>query len=78
MITSEREEVMDATLPYYYDNFAVIYKRPDPEENLWLTYFHPFSEEVKFSLEFFFFFLISQISGEQKFHHHGQKGWRMG
>ncbi|GFN97069.1 glutamate receptor [Plakobranchus ocellatus] len=46
MITPERAEVMDATFPYYYDNVAVLYKRPDPKENLWQTYFYPFKQQM--------------------------------
>ncbi|KAK3792934.1 hypothetical protein RRG08_033784 [Elysia crispata] len=56
VITTEREEVMDATFPYYYDNVAVIYKRPDPKENLWKTYFYPFQTQV-------YVFIVASIGG---------------
>ncbi|GFN97068.1 glutamate receptor [Plakobranchus ocellatus] len=56
MITPERAEVMDATFPYYYDNVAVLYKRPDPKENLWQTYFYPFKQQV-------YVFILASLGG---------------
>ncbi|XP_012936163.1 glutamate receptor ionotropic, delta-2 [Aplysia californica] len=44
--TPERERVMEATFPFYYDNVGVLYRRPDPAENMWKTYLHPFHVKV--------------------------------
>ncbi|KAK3794516.1 hypothetical protein RRG08_003667 [Elysia crispata] len=45
-ITEARESVIDFTSPFFYDDSAVILKKPDPNASKWRTYIDIFSQEV--------------------------------
>ena len=45
-VTGAREKVVDFTFAFFYDDSAVIMKKPDPEKNKWRTYIDIFKQEV--------------------------------
>ncbi|RUS85248.1 hypothetical protein EGW08_007009 [Elysia chlorotica] len=45
-ITEAREAVIDFTSPFFYDDSAVILKKPDPNASKWRTYIDIFRQEV--------------------------------
>ena len=47
-ITEAREVVIDFTSPFFYDDSAVILKKPDPNASKWRTYIDIFRQEVSF------------------------------
>ncbi|GFO49258.1 glutamate receptor [Plakobranchus ocellatus] len=49
-ITEAREAVIDFTSPFFYDDSAVIFKKPDPNETKWRTYIDIFTKEVLVSV----------------------------
>ncbi|XP_012940485.2 glutamate receptor [Aplysia californica] len=45
-VTGARERVVDFTFAFFYDDSAVIMKKPDPEKSKWRTYIDIFRQEV--------------------------------
>ncbi|KAK3755334.1 hypothetical protein RRG08_026064 [Elysia crispata] len=45
-ITEARDGVIDFTSPFFYDDSAVIFKKPDPNKSKWRTYIDIFRIEV--------------------------------
>ena len=49
-VTMAREKVIDFTFAFFYDDSAVILKKPDPDESKWRTYIDIFRIEVSLSM----------------------------
>ncbi|GFS20371.1 glutamate receptor [Elysia marginata] len=76
-ITEAREGVIDFTSPFFYDDSAVILKKPDPNASKWRTYIDIFRQEVLWcvfaALLGGFAVLSLLVWAEMKVHRSGQK-----